>query len=256
MKMKSRITKIIVLAMTMLSMFWFLSGCSNKEKEAGFFRYRIYDIKGMGGKFAEITGLTEEGAKQKVLIVPKEVGGVKVTRLMDSQKFLFDTVGQWKSDVLEKIFLYENYEVVDRFFAECIEIKFVFIINYSHEDMLKYGIQSIPFEIGDKTLCINPFVYFSNSDPWRSFCPANVTYYYNFDNSENYGVYWIDNIAYGTKIETIPEDPIKGGHQFKGWYKEEECVNEWDFDSDTLPDKQINDDEEVYQETKLFAKWK
>ncbi|MDR1094265.1 MAG: InlB B-repeat-containing protein [Clostridiales bacterium] len=252
MKMKSGIMKTIVLAATAIAVFCFLSGCSNNKKgEVGFFRYRIYDIKGMGGKFAEITGLTEEGAKQKVLIVPKEVGGVKVTRLMDSQKYLFDTVGQWKSDALEKVFLYEDYHVVKNIFTDCLNLKEICIIKYAPTNILK-----INWELGGGRYCyICADIYFLLERLYNDLRPANVTYYYNYADADNYGVYWIDNVAYGERIETIPESPARDGYTFIGWYKEGECVNEWDFDSDTLPDKQTVDDEEVYQETKLFAKW-
>lgn len=42
-----------------------------------------------------------------------------------------------------------------------------------------------------------------------------------------------------------PEGPVLPGHIFAGWYKEEECINEWNFDTDT-----------VTADTTLFAQWK
>ena len=43
---------------------------------------------------------------------------------------------------------------------------------------------------------------------------------------------------------------------FDGWYKEAECINVWNFETDTLPDAQYDEEgEEIYQETKLYAKW-
>ena len=50
------------------------------------------------------------------------------------------------------------------------------------------------------------------------------------------------------------------GYTFGGWYKEPECINEWDFGTDVLPEErtEINEEGEeevVYQETKLYAKW-
>ena len=41
-----------------------------------------------------------------------------------------------------------------------------------------------------------------------------------------------------------PDDPAKDGHTFAGWYKGEECTNQWDFDTDT-----------VTGDITLYAKW-
>jgi hypothetical protein len=90
--------------------------------------------------------------------------------------------------------------------------------------------------------------------------PANISYNYNYEDSENYGVYFIDDCDYGNKIEYIPANPTREGYIFDGWYKEPECINKWNYESDTLPEeiKEVNEnnEEEVkFQETKLYAKW-
>ena len=63
-------------------------------------------------------------------------------------------------------------------------------------------------------------------------------------------------ILYGEKIENTPYEPMREGYTFGGWYKEAECINVWNFEQDTLPETLYNENnEEVYQETKLYAKW-
>ena len=58
----------------------------------------------------------------------------------------------------------------------------------------------------------------------------------------------------GSSVEI--DDPIKQGYEFIGWYKEPECINEWNFDNDIVPAKIYNSDNEYqYQETILYAKW-
>ena len=85
---------------------------------------------------------------------------------------------------------------------------------------------------------------------------ANVLYVYNYVNTYSDEYYWIDNYKYGEKIEYIPEQPLRDGYTFEGWYKEEECINRWNFATDSLPSEQLdNDGNVVYQETKLYAKW-
>lgn len=41
-----------------------------------------------------------------------------------------------------------------------------------------------------------------------------------------------------------PENPIRPGYSFSGWYKEEGCQNKWDFETDT-----------VTEDMTLYAKW-
>ena len=47
----------------------------------------------------------------------------------------------------------------------------------------------------------------------------------------------------------IPPEPQRDGYSFGGWFKETSCVNQWNFNVDTL---QIAEEE---QEVKLYAKW-
>lgn len=42
-----------------------------------------------------------------------------------------------------------------------------------------------------------------------------------------------------------PEAPVFPGHMLTGWYREEECINEWNFETDT-----------VTSDITLFAQWK
>ncbi len=64
------------------------------------------------------------------------------------------------------------------------------------------------------------------------------------------------NEIYTSKIEIIPPAPERDGYTFGGWYKETECINEWDFETDTLPQMQLDENEEIiFQETALYAKW-
>ena len=59
-----------------------------------------------------------------------------------------------------------------------------------------------------------------------------------------------NNLLYKTvevaenELVTKPEDPERKNYDFLGWYKEEKCVNAWNFAS-----------ERVVKNTRLFAKW-
>ena len=80
---------------------------------------------------------------------------------------------------------------------------------------------------------------------------ANVSYYLNYDEN-NY--YYIDYYENSEKICYIPPIPQRDGYTFGGWYKESDCINAWNIETDTLPKAQYNE-QEIYQETKLYAKW-
>lgn len=48
----------------------------------------------------------------------------------------------------------------------------------------------------------------------------------------------------GEKVEEPNQDPTKKGHKFRGWYKDKEGTEPWDFDED-----------EVEDDTTIYAKW-
>ena len=59
-----------------------------------------------------------------------------------------------------------------------------------------------------------------------------------------------NNLLYKTALVSVnsvvakPEDPTRRNYEFKGWYKEEQCENEWNFETD-----------KVTSNLRLFAKW-
>ena len=79
---------------------------------------------------------------------------------------------------------------------------------------------------------------------------------FNYETCPNDGYFFIDDFEYGETVENTPYEPLRDGYIFDGWYKESACVNAWDFETDTLPQALYNEEEqEIYQETKLYAKW-
>ena len=81
---------------------------------------------------------------------------------------------------------------------------------------------------------------------------ANTAYMFNYDGEPNGGYFFINNFDWGKKIDPAPYMPMRNGYEFKGWYKEPECINLWNFESDTLPqESEIGEN----PETKLYAGW-
>lgn len=70
-------------------------------------------------------------------------------------------------------------------------------------------------------------------------------YTVTFDSQGGSIVHPLTNVAYGSVLQSQkPESPTFGNHQFLEWYKEAECVHEWNFASDL-----------VKGDTTLFARW-
>ena len=80
---------------------------------------------------------------------------------------------------------------------------------------------------------------------------ANVSYYLNYpDGIYKYNkYYYIDYYENGELIQYIPPIPEKEGYIFAGWYKEAECINEWNFEKDTIKYSKYR------PVTYLYAKW-
>ena len=87
--------------------------------------------------------------------------------------------------------------------------------------------------------------------------PANVVYY-----SIDWYTSSIENVPYfvddcdGTLVNVIPPTPYRKGYTFTGWYKEEQCINKWDFEKDIIPAKEYDEEGNyINKETKIYAGW-
>ena len=85
---------------------------------------------------------------------------------------------------------------------------------------------------------------------------ANTAYMFNYEGAPNDGYYFINDFGYGGLIEDTPYKPLRNGYKFGGWYKEPECINEWNFDSDTLLAAEYDDEgNPLLNDIKLYARW-
>ena len=273
--MKSRALKIIMFAMSIVFGMSLLVGCTNEtppvkyeDREVGDFVVRFYD------DYCEIKGITEQGNSKRFLVIPEYVDGVRVESLGVYQPFLYypDKLSPPEiiSDKIEKIF----FENTVKLGSTCFDGAFHCFECPNLKKVMYPGIQVYPYQINKNGLVYNPRSIYENCGYdtrllpiFLPTLPANISYYYNYENAENDGYYWIDDCDYGSKIEFIPKDPTRHNYTFGGWYKEPQCTNKWDFETDTLPEekkelKEVHVDGEfvnrlvtVYQETILYAKW-
>ena len=250
--MKHRLCKILVATILMATTLM-LSACSGcaRDEEWGYFTVKFYDDR----ETAYITGLTELGKQQRFLVIPEEVDGVKVSTIGERPLLqMWSSIGSADicSDKLEKIYIPFSISIISGSFRNSPNLIKVFSITGEFVS----GLEAPARNYYTNLAYLNDLTNAAQQIISR----ANVSYFYNYDIEENYGYYWIDDWDYGGKIEFIPPEPERKGYTFGGWYKESECINEWDFETDVLPEErtEINEEGEeevVYQETKLYAKW-
>lgn len=271
-KFLKRATMACLAVVYMLLMCFAMSGCSISDKlfTTEDFEYRIYTKEYSDGtrhKYVSIIGLTEVGKTKEVLIFPREIRGIPVEGF-----YQLHVVGKWwsiKSKALKRAYLPGGEAGSDLFFG-CPNLEKIIC----YEFMRPYSARA--WEIPGNTKAkayIKSTVYDKENYKDGLYCKnrgeggsltdiyfANVSYMYNYEGSQYGSYYFVDDYDYGSKIEYIPKDPTREGYTFGGWYKEEECVNAWNFDTDTLPEEKTEENEDggtivLYQETRLYAKW-
>ena len=85
---------------------------------------------------------------------------------------------------------------------------------------------------------------------------ANTAYMFNYEGAPNENYYFINNFERGGLIENTPYEPYREGYTFLGWYKDSDCTEIWDFETDTLPVATYDENGELeFVETRLYAKW-
>ena len=215
--------------------------------EEGYFQYKILTYSDTEDQYAAIVGLTESGKEEEVLVLPETIGGLQVQSIGILYSFIGGRLGEWESQNLKKLFVPYGC------FKHGIYFPMEINISFNNCPNLKKIVALTDCSISGS---INiPFYYASDFEAERKNW-ANISYMYNYEESPNNGYYWIDDLDYGSKIDWQPQNPEREGYVFQGWYKESECLNEWNFDEDTLPEKKYTEDGGVlYQETRLYAKW-
>ena len=213
----------------------------------------------------DIVGLSELGRSRKTLCIPKSIDGAAVKRLGIRSAISFRGDNAFPNGFGNKAPDFAN-NVIEK------------IVYYPDKNTSCYGYLDVMCPQLDKLLCLstelsggfykvadNVKIYQSSlSVGSNRISIANVSYFWNYDGAADNGYYFIDDYDYGSKIEYIPQNPVREGYTFGGWYKDAECTDKWIFETDTLPERLteiiVTDDgkeeeKTVYRETRLYAEW-
>ena len=248
-----RIKALAVILITVL-LSGVLGGCGinlkdilvQPDKEYGDFLYNTFEKSEYLEAYATISGLTEQGQQKEVLVVPESINGLPVRGLRKRSALWGGQSVEWHSDNLKVLYLYNNIISETRFY--CKNHKKTILINIDDDDYVK--------DFGNYIYIFFASYFKRNYVNHIRVYPANITYYYNYENSPNSGCYWLDDLENGEKITYIPQEPKREGYKFCGWYKEEDCLNRWDFENDAVIAKEYDwRDQSTFYENKLYAKW-
>ncbi len=261
--MKKKIVAILSILMSGLMLL--LSGCRVKIYEDMDFYYGI-DTEDPS---IWLHGLTETGKGKSIIIVPKEIDGIEV-RFLTHTKWVRGS-SLLESENLEAIYIQNSLCIMNsEAFQGCPNLKKIIFLDTEkwitmgakfyaadqpdlHYYTSSYGLDEYISEYNYSEEKLSKGLYIELTFDWKL---ANVSYMQNYEGAENQGYYWIDNFEYGTTIDYIPENPLREGYVFGGWFKEPEGINIWNFEKDKLPELVLNEDgAELYQETRLYAKW-
>ena len=256
--------KLILFLMIIFS--FSLSSCRDwkpydlEECESGYFKYHIYDEDGSDQTYVYLVGLTELGKQQKELIIPEYIDGLKVNglgyerpvggklpifggMLAGDEVVYFDSEGYSGKIYLSTVC--DGY--FSKYYFKNLNAEF---ITWDEYVPAYYKVQNVVLGYNYHNN------YFFNEDG-TTYKLANVSYMYNYQNSPNDGYYWVD--SYDNELITfIPPNPEREGYIFEGWYKEEECINKWDFNIDKTGKELIIEENSQYNEYPgiyLYAKW-
>ncbi|MGN0769024.1 MAG: hypothetical protein ACI4M8_06675 [Christensenellales bacterium] len=227
------ITLIIVLLCLSTRMFY---GCSKKDKyyKTEYFRYDI-GHSSKGYDYVYIIGLTEEGTQLKNIVIPEEIDGMPVKNYR----------GYSQAPNVKKIIVSYNVRTINSF---GLDEGNLFVYDYSNELKILYvnceHIKSANFGLGGYIATNAQEGY---SKYLKAYHFANIQYLYNYPDSPNKDVFFIDDLSVGEELEILPEIPQRVGFTFIGWFSEPECQNKIELNGYVKTDEEI-----VY----LYAGWK
>ena len=206
-----------------------------------------------------IIGLSEEGKTKETLVLPTMVNGKKVTTLgYEYYNPLYPT-RELRIDFSEASF--KNF-YVHSLIEKCelnvgSKIYNSSVAKFYYPSFLKPLARGIFCDETDqgyttekaKEDLLNKNQYAVWPKCYKS---ANVIYFMNDDTDE---AFFVDDCD-GTKVNVIPPNPYRDGYEFKGWYKEKECINSFDFENEIIPEKEYDEKGNyVLKETNIYAKW-
>ena len=265
MKLKKTITCILSLTMAIASVMG-MAGCEYPDEnliESGDFAYWV----SVDGSDFYLENLSEQGKQKETIVIPYQIDGYDVWCY--TYEWWLSIRGNFESEVLKQLYVLPNVSICTMKLWLMPNLEKMVFIGTNMEAIRRDCIGSGKDGPGEANLYVSSIDNLDEQADERGYITSgyfgwrnlhlrltNCNFMYNFEGAGNDGYYWADYFEYGEKIGYIPENPVREGYIFGGWYKDAEGVNVWNFETDTLPEAQYNEEgQELHQETRLYAKW-
>ena len=242
-----------------VAILFLLSSCTSNGGATHTYGDWKYNIN-TKTKEVMLIGFSKEGKKKETIVLPTMIKGKKVTTIGYLKDFALDDSknGVWTAD-------FSGASFKNMYIHSCIKVSEV----RDGEGLLSHKLPSnykvfygsplyktdLMFTLEKNfSHCYLPIIAKIGYEDYScyNYNSANVVYYMNDDTDLTF---FCDDCD-GTKVNVIPPEPYRDGYKFKGWYKEKEGINEFDFENYIIPSKEY-DGENVYilNETSIYAKW-
>ncbi len=180
-----------------------------------------------------IFGLTDEGKKQKELILPSALDG----KLIGWFGEITEDRPKWnyfESTNLEKLYIPSDLNVGSAYVLEkCYNLKEVIDISCYEKRKLNLG-NSTTVYVAEQILQKR-----SKNNPEVNYKAANVEFIDTIEDTifYNNGIFWLDNVQPGEHVPLPPRFPKSNTAKFVGWCIDEDCTIFWDFEKDLMPNE-------------------
>ena len=194
----------------------------------------------VNGDYVAIVELTTEGSEKETLIVPDEIDGKPVIQIGNmtgiGYSYSINYAGVWKW-----IYLPKNIQSCERFTSSELRTKKRLIMACNNLEYLHNVVR--------RPIYVSEDLYVEYQQEYQKSELNSLVKIADLQYISDGQVYFIADYDEGETIAYVPEAPEKEGYEFGGWYKEEECENEWNFEEDTFT---LAEGQTVM---KLYAKW-
>ena len=234
--------KCLILITILLTSFS-LIGCYEGKRD---FIYDIFQVRKQG-VYLDIVGLTEEGQEKEVVVFPSKIEGYENDVNIGSISVFKTSI---KSGNL-KVAVINDVNMI------CIAAFQEITNNSNNTIFVMNSLNVITFE--EKFTGGNDFQIFVPFEVYNDYLEkkgayqfyidryiqSRVSFYYNYDDSLNNGLYWTSYDNRNSMI-TQPEEPTRDGYEFIGWFTDSSGNTEFDFtDNNNITKDKL----------KLYAKW-
>ena len=151
---------------------------------------------------------------------------------------------------------YENKNIVSGAEVTCNFPQGVTVIFTACDDIIYSPRTVIPLVSYNQYIETGKIGYTQLLPIFYEIIPANIAYMFNYPDAPNENYFFIDLVERkrNARLTEPPYIPEREGYVFEGWYKEEECINAWDFETDFVEIK-AEKGKQIYEEIRLYAKW-